>query len=390
MGRGWAAWMTAGALVAAPVGAHAEGREARQRRVTSERSALAQVARAAIPAVVSITTQEHADASGEPQKGIGSGFIISPDGYVLTAAHVVEDAESFTVTLLDPRGWPEELPATLVGSDPLTDCALLKLKTDRKLPSLVLGSAEDVDVADWVVVIGSPYGLERSVSVGVVSAKGRTDIIPGSRTSFVDFIQTDAAINPGNSGGPMLGLDGKVVGIANAVNTTGQGIGFAIPVDVARAVVDALRMHGRVRRGWLGLSVVDLTPDVARNFGRPSYSGVVVSEVVSGSPAQRAGLRAGDIILEVDRTPVQRAQALRWKVAQTGVGSSLRVRITRAGHPAMLAVTPIAMPAVAASSPHGLLPPTGAEAAHADGTLDPDGLQNAGTGGSGPDDGSGR
>jgi len=390
MGRAWAAWMTACALVAAPVRAHAQGHEARQRRVSSERSVLAQVARAAIPAVVSITTQEHADGSGEPQKGIGSGFVISPDGYVLTAAHVVEDAESFTVTVLDPRGWPEELPATLVGSDPLTDCALLKLKTDRKLPSLVLGSAEDVDVADWVVVIGSPYGLERSVSVGVVSAKGRTDIIPGSRTSFVDFIQTDAAINPGNSGGPMLGLDGKVVGIANAVNTTGQGIGFAIPVDVARAVVDELRMHGRVRRGWLGLSVVDLTPDVARNFGRPSYSGVVVSEVVSGSPAQRAGLRTGDIILEVDRTPVQRAQALRWKVAQSGPGSSLRVRITRAGHPAMLAVTPIAMPAMAARSPHGVLPAAGAGAAHADASVDPGGLQNAGTGGSGTGEASGR
>ena len=385
MGRAWAAWMTACALVAAPVSAHAEGHEAKQRRVSSERSTLVQVARAALPAVVSITTQERADASGEPQKGIGSGFIISPDGYVLTAAHVVEDAESFTVTLLDPRGWPEELPATLVGSDTLTDCALLKLKTDRKLPSLALGSAHDVDVADWVVVIGSPYGLERSVSVGVVSAKGRTDIIPGSPTSFVDFIQTDAAINPGNSGGPMIGLDGKVVGIANAVNTTGQGIGFAIPVDVARAVVDELRMHGRVRRGWLGLSVVDLTPDVARSFGRPSYSGVVVSDVVSGSPAQRAGLRTGDIILEVDRTPVQRAQALRWKVAQAGPGSSLRVRITRAGHPSMLAVTPIAMPAVAKKSPHGLLPPTGPDAAQADGSHEPTTPETAGTGGSGPD-----
>ena len=382
MGRGWAAWLAASVLVA-PASARPAGQEARQRRVSSERSALVQVARAALPAVVSITTQEHPDASGEPQKGIGSGFIISPDGYVLTAAHVVEDAEGFTVTLLDARGWPEEVPATLVGSDPLTDCALLKLKTDRKLPSLTLGSARDVDIADWVVVIGSPYGLERSVSVGVVSAKGRTDIIPGSRTTFVDYIQTDAAINPGNSGGPMLGLDGKVVGIANAVNTTGQGIGFAIPVDVARAVLDDLRQHGRVRRGWLGLSVVDLTPDVARNFGRPSYSGVMVSDVVSGSPAQRAGLRAGDIILEVDRTPVQRAQALRWKVAQTGPGSLLRVRITRAGHPALVAITPISMPAMVARSPHGVLPPTGPGASRADGSLE------TGTGGSGTGEASG-
>ena len=317
--------------------------------MSAEHSALVQVARAAIPAVVSITTQERPDASGEPQKGIGSGFIISPDGYVLTAAHVVDDAESFTVTLLDARGWPEEVHATLVGSDAQTDCALLKVETDRKLPSLQLGSARDIEVADWVVVIGSPYGLDRSVSVGVISAKGRTDIIPGSRTSFVDFLQTDAAINPGNSGGPVLALDGKVIGIANAVNTTGQGIGFAIPIDVARAVVDDLRSHGRVRRGWLGVSVVDLTPDVARSAGRPSYSGVMVSDVVAGSPAQRAGLRTGDIILEVDHVPVQRAQALRWRVALSGPGNPLRVHVTRSGRPVWVAITPESMPTVASS-----------------------------------------
>ncbi len=359
MGRAWAVWMTAWVLLATPATARAAAHEAKQRRISAERLALVQVARAAIPAVVSITTQEQPDPSGEPQRGIGSGFIISPDGYVLTAAHVIEDARSFTVTLLDPRGWPEEVPATLVGSDPQTDCALLKLNTHRRLPSLALGSADDVEIADWVVVIGSPYGLDRSVSVGVVSAKGRTDIIPGARTGFVDFIQTDAAINPGNSGGPVLGIDGKVVGIANAVNTTGQGIGFAIPVDVARAVVDELRLHGQVRRGWLGLSVVDLTPDVAKSLGRPSYSGVMVSDVVAGSPAQRAGLRTGDIILEVNRTPVQRAQALRWKVAQTGPGGALRVRITRAGHPVLVAITPISTPTLTAVSPHGTLPPAG-------------------------------
>jgi serine protease Do len=375
MGRVWAAWVTAVALVAAPVLARPSRHEARQRRVRSERSALAQVARNAIPAVVSITTQEHPDASGEPQKGIGSGFIISPDGYVLTAAHVVDDAESFTVTLLDARGWPEEVPAVLVGADAQTDCALLKLRTDRRLPSLVLGSADDVEVADWVVVIGSPYGLDRSVSVGVISAKGRTDIIPGSRTSFVDFLQTDAAINPGNSGGPVLGLDGKVIGIANAVNTTGQGIGFAIPVDVARAVLDELRSHGKVRRGWLGLSVVDLTPDVARSTGRQSYSGVMVADVVAGGPAQRAGIRAGDIILDVDRIPVQRAQALRWKVAQAGPGSSLRVHLTRGGRPVWVAITPESMPSIVATSPPGKLPPTGPEATTVDGST--------GTGGSG-------
>ena len=341
------------------------------------------MARAALPAVVSITTRERSLSAGEPQKGIGSGFIISPDGYVLTAAHVIEDAESFTVTLLDGRGWPEEVPATLVGADAETDCALIKVQTPRKLPSLALGTADDVDVGDWVVVIGSPYGLDRSVSVGVVSAKGRTDIIPGSRASDVEYLQTDAAINPGNSGGPMLGLDGKVVGIANAVNTTGQGIGFAVPVDVARVVVDELRSHGKVRRGWLGLSVVDLTPEVARTFGRPSYSGVVVSDVVVGSPAQRAGLRAGDIIVEVDRTPVQRAQSLRWKVARSGPGSSIHVRVARSGHPLWVALTPVATPAVVAASPHGQMPGTRAEAKGNKGSGT---STSAGTGGSGTDD----
>src|SRR5678815_1402008 len=145
MRREWAAWVTACGLVAAPAFARAPGHEAKERRVSAERSALVQVARASVPAVVSITTQEKPDAAGEPQKGIGSGFIISPDGYVLTAAHVVEDAESFTVTLLDPRGWPEEVPATLVGSDPLTDCALLKLKTDRKLPTCLLYTSDAAD-----------------------------------------------------------------------------------------------------------------------------------------------------------------------------------------------------------------------------------------------------
>ena len=376
MRRAWVAWAGAAVLVATPAVARSVVEQGKQRRVSSEHSALVEVARAALPAVVSITTLERADSSGEPQKGIGAGFIISPDGYVLTAAHVIEDAVSFTVTVLDPRGWPEEMAATLVGADPQTDCALLKLKVNRRLPSLTLGSAQEVEIADWVVVIGSPYGLNHSVSVGVISAKGRTDIIPGARTSFVDFLQTDAAINPGNSGGPVLALDGHVVGIANAVNTTGQGIGFAIPADVARSVVDELRTHGKVRRGWVGLSVTDLTPDVARTLGRPSYSGVVVSDVVAGSPAQRAGLRAGDIILDVDRQPMQRAQALRWKVAQAGPGNSLRVHVTRGGQPVWMAITPESMPAIAAAPPSDAsVPAIGASGASGAGT---------GVGGSGP------
>ncbi len=375
MGRAVAVLVVACTLAMEPALARPPVNASRQRRVWTDRLVLARVAHAAIPAVVSITTRERSVSEGEPQKGIGSGFVISPDGYVLTAAHVIEDAESFSVSLLDARGWPEEVPATLVGSDPETDTALLKVWTERRLPSLPLGSADDLEVGDWVVVIGTPYGLDHSVSVGILSAKGRTDIIPGSRTSDVEYLQTDAAINPGNSGGPMLSLDGKVVGIANAVNTTGQGIGFAVPVDVARAVVEELRSHGKVRRGWLGLSVVDLTPEVARTFGRPSYSGVMVSDVIAGGPAQRAGLRAGDIIVEVNHAPVQRAQELRWKVARSGPGTSIQVRVARAGQPVLMALRPVSRPKIAAVPPHGdAVPATSTE---------PESMEASGTGGSG-------
>jgi serine protease Do len=368
MPRAWAAPVAAGLLLATWAAAGSSVHEVRERRVSIRRSQLADVARTALPAVVSITTQEKPDSAGEPQKGIGSGFIVSPDGYIVTAAHVVEDTKRVTVTLLDPQGWTEEVPARVVGSDPETDTALLKVDVPRRLPTLKLGSARHVEVADWVAVIGSPYGLTHSVSVGVISAKGRNDIVPGERTGFVDFLQTDAAINPGNSGGPVLDVDGEVIGIANAVNTTGHGIGFAIPAEVARSVLDELRLHGQVRRGWLGLSVIDMTPELARGLGVASYSGVIVSEVVAGSPAQRAGLRQGDVNVGVNRERVQRAQALRWKVAQSGLGMPVRLHVARAGHASWVVVTPEEMPMMS-STP---LTETGKQASG-----------SAGTGGSG-------
>jgi serine protease Do len=347
MPRAWAALVAAGLLLATTTAAaDSSVHEVRERRVSLRRAQLAEVARAALPAVVSITTQEKPDAAGEPQKGIGSGFIVSPDGYIVTAAHVIEDTKRITVTLLDPHGWTEEVPGRVAGIDPETDTALLKVDVPRRLPTLKLGSARRVEVADWVVVIGSPYGLTHSVSVGVISAKGRNDIVPGERPGFVDFLQTDAAINPGNSGGPVLDVDGKVIGIANAVNTTGHGIGFAIPAEVARSVLEELRLHGQVRRGWLGVSVIDLTPELARSLGMGSYSGVIVSEVVAGSPAQRAGLREGDVIMGVNRERVQRAQALRWKVAQAGLGTPVRLHVARGGHASWVLVTPEEIPRV--------------------------------------------
>ena len=271
MGRAWAASLAAGALVVAPVLARPSGHEAKQRRVSAERSALAQVARAALPAVVSIITLERSDRLER-----------APAGHRLRLHHLARrrTCSPRRTSSRTPRASPSPCSTRAAGPRRFKrrswaptrrpTLALLKLKTDRAAapePRAWAAPRTSTSPTGWWSS-AARTGSSGSVSVGVVSAKGRTDIIPGSRTSFVEFIQTDAAINPGNSGGPMLDLDGKVVGIANAVNTTGQGIGFAIPVDVAPGGGGrSLRSTGTVRRGWLGLSVIDLTPDVARTFG---------------------------------------------------------------------------------------------------------------------------
>lgn len=313
--------------------------EAQQRSVREERSALSQVARASMPAVVSITTvQPGTSADGEQQKGIGSGVIIHPDGYILTSAHVIEGAEGISISVLSERGYPEEFPAELVGEDERTDFALLKIDAGRKLPVLKLASASRVDVGDWVVVIGNPFGLTHSVTAGVVSAKGRTDVTPNGRDGDFDYMQVDASINPGNSGGPVLDVHGDVVAIANAVNVAGQGIGFAIPVDIAKAVVPHLQKYGRVRRGWMGVSVLDCTPDAIEAYGLARTRGVVVSEVTDGGPASRAGLQVGDVIEGMDTAKVERAAKLRWQVAARGVGRSVVLSVRRGERPLKLRV----------------------------------------------------
>ncbi len=317
--------------------------EARGQEVRQQRSSLSQVARSALPAVVSITTRHASDESAlpeeEPQKGIGSGFIIHPDGYVLTSAHVVEGASEVLVSVRSPRGFPLEYPAAIIGQDERTDCALLKIDAGRKLPALKLASATHVEVADWIVVIGNPFGLSHSVTVGVVSYKGRTDVMPSGREGDFDYMQMDASINPGNSGGPVLDLHGDVVAIANAVNVSGQGIGFAVPIDIAKAVLPHLRAHGRVRRGWMGIAVADFSPEVAAEYGlAPRGSGVVVSDVEEAGPAGRAGLRAGDLIVALDSHRVERAQELRFQVSSRGVGNSVLLHVRRGEQPLKLRV----------------------------------------------------
>ena len=313
--------------------------EATAHKVRAQRSELSEVARRAMPAVASITTtQPSAGGQSDEQTGLGSGFVIHSSGYILTSAHVIDGAKEIRVNLLTPDGFTDEYEATVVGEDKQTDFALLKIPARRKLPVLSLGKSGDVDIADWVVVIGNPFGLGHSVSVGVVSFKGRTDVTPSGLEGFFDYIQTDAAINPGNSGGPVLDLRGDVVAIANAVNVSGQGIGFAVPIDVAKSVIPHLIREGRVRRGWVGISIQDLTPETAAELRSRSGHGVLVSEVVDKGPGARAGLRVGDVITHVDGVEIHRAHTLRWRVSNKGAGRHVRLKVERNGRPVLISV----------------------------------------------------
>lgn len=326
--------------------------EARNTQAHKERSVLGEVARAALPAVVSITTRQASQPGApEQERGVGSGIIIRADGFILTSAHVVEGAEEVLVSVLTPRGDTEDYVARVVGQDERTDSALLKIRAPRKLPVLQLASAEDVQVGDPVVVIGNPFGLSHSVSAGVVSSLGRTDVTPGGKEGDFDYMQVDASINPGSSGGPVLDMRGHVVAVANAVNIAGQGIGFAIPIDIAKSVLPHLYRHGRVRRGWLGIAVQDCSPDVAAEYNVSPRRGVVVSEVREGSPAARAGLRVGDVIVGLDKQAVARAHTLRWQLASRGVGRRVVLEVRRGERPLELRVRLEELPAEPKSAP---------------------------------------
>tara|TARA_B100000424_G_scaffold271513_1_gene274588 strand:+ start:938 stop:2188 length:1251 start_codon:yes stop_codon:yes gene_type:complete len=236
----------------------------------------------------------------QPERKIqsgGSGFIISSDGYVLTNHHVIEDASEITISLNDRR----EFKAKLIGSDKKADVAVLKIKSEQDLPFLNLGNSDEVKVGDWVVAIGSPYRLNFSVTAGIVSAKTRS--VPGRETSYIPFIQSDVAINPGNSGGPLFNMDGDVVGI-NAMIYSGSGgymgISFTIPMNYAKEIVDQIIETGSVARGWLGVSVQEITKDLADSFELGTPRGALVGSVIKNSPAEKAGFKNGDVILEFD------------------------------------------------------------------------------------------
>jgi serine protease Do len=260
-----------------------------------------------------------------PVQGLGSGFIVSPDGYILTNAHVVENASEVTVRLTDKR----ELKAKVIGADSRTDVALIKIEA-KGLPTVKMGNPDQTKVGQWVAAIGSPFGLDHTVTAGIVSAKSRSL----SGESFVPFIQTDVAINPGNSGGPLFNMDGEVIGINSQIySRTGgyMGLSFAIPIDVAMKIKDDLQKYGKVTRGRLGIAIQGVTPELAESFGLKKSQGALVSSVEKGSPAEKAGLAPGDVILDINGHAVDDGSDLARLVAETKPGAKVALKVWRKG-----------------------------------------------------------
>lgn len=265
------------------------------------------------------------------EKSLGSGVVVSEDGYILTNYHVIKGAEKIVVTLYDKSVYKGD-DVEIVGRDPRTDLAVLKVHADKKLQPAKLGDSDEIQIGDWAIAIGNPLGFKGSVTVGVISAKGRSGIALPEGPTQQDFIQTDASINPGNSGGPLLNIKGEVIGINTAIATrTGywQGIGFAIPINLAKNVYRQLIERGRVVRGWLGVYIQELTGDLIEALG--VKEGVLVSEVIPNSPAEKAGIEAGDVIEEFDGKKIESIPQLQSAVSETPPGKKVEVVVVRNG-----------------------------------------------------------
>ncbi len=257
------------------------------------------------------------------QKSLGSGFIISNDGYILTNNHVVEQTDKILVKVSDGK----EYEAKIIGTDAKTDIALIKIKPDNSLPFVEIGDSDAIRVGEWVIAIGNPFGLEQTVTAGIISAKGRV-IGAGA---YDNFIQTDASINPGNSGGPLFNMAGKVIGINTAIVAQGQGIGFAIPMNMAKSILSDLKTKGKVTRGWLGVSVQDISDDLAKNLNHKSKNGTLVSDVFKDDPADKAGIQVGDIITEINGKSIKNTHELLLTIASLHVGEKVLIKGLRDG-----------------------------------------------------------
>lgn len=329
--------------------------EATAPEASSMQGSYREAARRAMPAVVNIFTTKEARSQGHPfnndpffrrffgdgpgtqdekQFSLGSGVIVSPEGYILTNDHVIDGAEEMEVALADGR----KVPAKLVGADPDTDLAVIKVNL-KNLPSITLGRLESTKVGDVVLAIGNPFGVGQTVTMGIVSALGRNHL--GINT-FENFIQTDAAINPGNSGGALVDTQGHLLGINNVIYTRSGGslgIGFAIPVTTVKTVMDAIIKNGQVVRGWIGVEPQDITPELASSFGLQKTSGTIIAGVLRGGPADKAGVKPGDILLSVADKPVTDTVSMLNLVAQLTPGDKVRVTVLRKSREAALDIT---------------------------------------------------
>jgi Do/DeqQ family serine protease len=260
----------------------------------------------------------------EEVRASGSGVIVDPNGYILTNNHVIENAHEITVRLSDAR----KFTARLIGSDPKTDLAVLKVDAPGPLPAAELGDSDALRVGQWAIAIGHPFGLDRTVTVGIVSATARTRV---GVATYENFIQTDASINPGNSGGPLLNLDGRVVGVNTAIVSAGQGIGFSIPINMAKEIMRQLIARGRVVRGWLGIVIQDVNEELSRSFGVAERDGVLVADVMRSGPADGGGLRVGDVIVEFGGARVREVPELQRLAAAVAPGETVKLVVVRDG-----------------------------------------------------------
>ncbi len=326
---------------------------AERTRPVDLRTAIIQVAKQNLPAVVYIEVTESREVSnpflpfqndpffrrffGAPKmpkkfkqemKGLGSGMIIDPQGHILTNYHVAGGATKMEVTLADGS----KHPATLVGGDPKPELAVIHISTKERLPHVTFGDSDKAEVGEWVVAIGAPRALEKTVTQGIISAKHRRGIT--DPTSYQDFLQTDAAINPGNSGGPLLNLYGEVIGVNAAIATESggfEGIGFTIPSNMAQYIAKTLIAHGKVERGWLGVTIRDLTPELAKSAHTESLKGAFVVDVAKGGPAEKAGLRKNDVVVAYRGKEIPDSSALRNDVAETPIGTEAKMTVLRSG-----------------------------------------------------------
>jgi serine protease Do len=386
-GAGWRSVALAVVLFLVPVPTSAAAQDARG-VLQGLQDAFVQVAQLVKPAVVNIATTQRPrpqeggrtpqappffrgpfrDFFGEdfferffgerPQRerrSLGSGVIVDKRGYILTNNHVIEQADQIEVRLSDKR----KFTAAVIGKDPKTDLAVIKIDAPDDLPVAKLGDSGKIRIGEWAIAIGNPFGLDQTVTVGVISAVDRSDV---GITTYEDFIQTDASINPGNSGGPLVSINGEVIGINTAIVATGQGIGFAIPINMAREIKDRLIAQGKVVRAWLGVGIQELTEELATQFAVKPEDGVLVGNVMQDSPAERGGLKTGDIIQEFNGNKINNVRQLQREVAQSLVGSPAQVRILREKKPLMLTIVLGEQPTdLAAASGPGAPPAEAAE-----------------------------